>query len=171
MIQGLEDFKTYHKAMEVGEKVWEVVAKWSYFEKDAIGKQLVRAVDSIAANLSEGLGRYHYKEIKNFSYYSRGSLFETKTWLTKANTRKLIDETTFKELIKELDVIGKMINTYIKSIGEKSNEVNEPEEEYLRTINQNPESDPKSQSLTPKSQSPIPNPQVLMPNAQCPLTP
>lgn len=171
MIQGLEDFKTYHKAMEVGEKVWEVVAKWSYFEKDAIGKQLVRAVDSIAANLSEGLGRYHYKEIKNFSYYSRGSLFETKTWLTKANSRKLIDETTFKELIKELDVIGKMINTYIKSIGEKSNEVNEPEEEYLRTINQNPESDPKSQSLTPKSQSPIPNPQVLMPNAQCPLTP
>ena len=158
MIQGLEDFKTYHKAMEVGEKVWEVVAKWSYFEKDAIGKQLVRAVDSIAANLSEGLGRYHYKEIKNFSYYSRGSLFETKTWLTKANTRKLIDETTFKELIKELDVIGKMINTYIKSIGEKSNEINEPEEEYLRTINQNPESDPNAQPLTPKSQSLTPNP-------------
>ena len=144
MIQGLEDFKTYHKAMEVGEKVWGVVAKWSYFEKDTVGKQLVRAVDSIAANLSEGLGRYHYKEIKNFSYYSRGSLFETKTWLTKANTRKLIDETTFKELIKELDVIGKMINTYIKSIGEKSNEINEPEEEYLRTINQNPESDPNA---------------------------
>ena len=105
MIQGLEDFKTYHKAMEVGEKVWGVVAKWSYFEKDTVGKQLVRAVDSIAANLSEGLGRYHYKEIKNFSYYSRGSLFETKTWLTKANTRKLIDETTFKELIKENSIL------------------------------------------------------------------
>jgi four helix bundle protein len=160
MIQGLEDFKTYHKAMEVGEKVWEVVMKWNYFEKDTVGKQLVRAVDSIAANLSEGLGRYHYKEIKNFSYYSRGSLFETKTWLVKANTRKLIDENTFKELMKELDVIGKMINTYIKSIGEKSNEVNEPEEEYLPLS-----PTPNPQPLSSNPQVPMPNPQVPMPNA------
>jgi len=149
MIQGLEDFKTYHKAMDAGEKVWEVVTKWSYFEKDTVGKQLVRAVDSIAANLSEGLGRYHYKEIKNFSYYSRGSLFETKTWLTKANNRKLIDENTFKELTAELDIIGKMINTYIHSIGDKGNGVNDPEAEYI-PLSPNPQSpSPKSQSLSP----------------------
>ena len=30
MIQGLEDFKTYNKAMEVGEIVWQEVAKWSF---------------------------------------------------------------------------------------------------------------------------------------------
>lgn len=83
MISNLEDFKTYNLAMELGEKVWKIVKSWEYFEKDTIGKQLVRAVDSIAANLSEGLGRYHFKEIKNFGYYSRGSLFETRTWLTK----------------------------------------------------------------------------------------
>jgi four helix bundle protein len=93
-------------------------------------KQLVRAVDSIAANLSEGLGRYHYKEIKNFSYYSRGSLFETKTWLTKAANRKLIDQKTFEDLMKELDTIGKMMNNYINSIGEGTNGVKEPETEY-----------------------------------------
>lgn len=83
MISNLKDFKTYNLAMELGEKVWKIVNSWGYFEKDTIGKQLVRAVDSIAANLSEGLGRYHFKEIKNFGYYSRGSLFETRTWLTK----------------------------------------------------------------------------------------
>ncbi|MFM8911595.1 MAG: four helix bundle protein, partial [Flammeovirgaceae bacterium] len=54
MIQSLEDFKTYNRAMDVGEKVWTVVLKWNYFEKDTIGKQLVKATDSIAANLSEG---------------------------------------------------------------------------------------------------------------------
>ncbi len=142
MIQGLEDFKTYHKAMVVGEKVWEVVVKWNYFEKDTVGKQLVRAVDSIAANLSEGLGRYHYKEIKNFSYYSRGSLFETKTWLSKANNRKLIDSNIYKQLMDELDVIGKMINNYINSLGEKNSEVNEPEAEYVPTLT--PNLNPKS---------------------------
>ena len=126
MIQGLEDFKTYNKAIEVGEIVWQEVAKWSFFEKDTIGKQLVRSCDSIAANLSEGLGRYHFKESRNFSFYSRGSLFETRTWLDKAKNRKLIDEEVYKTLETALEVIGKMLNTYIKSIGT----LNEPEEIY-----------------------------------------
>lgn len=84
----LDDLKVYKLAMEIGEKVWGIVDKWSYFEKDTVGKQLVRAVDSVAANLSEGFGRYHYKENKNFSFYSRGSLYESRTWLEKANHRK-----------------------------------------------------------------------------------
>jgi four helix bundle protein len=151
MIQGLEDFKTYNKAMQVAKKVYDIVSKWNYFEKDTIGKQLVRSVDSIAANLSEGLGRYHYKEIRNFSYYSRGSLFETKTWLTKAHTRKLVDETFYNEFIKELDVIGRMMNTYINSIGERAGGVNEPEEEYRPMPNPQPPNaqPPNPQCLTP----------------------
>jgi four helix bundle protein len=118
MINDLEEFKTYNRAMVLGEVVWDMVIKWNYFEKDTIGKQLVRAVDSIAANLSEGLGRYHYKEKKNFSYYSRGSLFETQIGLTKAHNRKLMAETKFTEMKIDLEAIGKMINSYIKSIGE-----------------------------------------------------
>ena len=82
--------------MELGEKIWTRVIIWDYFPKDTIGKHLVKAVDSVAANLSEGYGRYHYKESKNFGYYSRGSLFETKTWLTKASNRFLFDESEIK---------------------------------------------------------------------------
>lgn len=126
MITNLEDFNAYNRAMELGEEVWSIVVKWGYFEKDTVGKQLVRAVDSIAANLSEGLGRYHYKETRNFGYYSWGSLFETKTWLAKSNSRHLINPDQFKKLMSELDVLGRMINRYINSIGD----VNEPLPEY-----------------------------------------
>ncbi len=70
----LEELKVYEQAMNLDEKVWNIVIKWNYFEKDTVGKQLVRAIDSVAANLSEGFGRFHYKEAKNFSYYSRGSI-------------------------------------------------------------------------------------------------
>ena len=83
MITTLEEFNVYNLALKLGGDIWSIVIKWSYFEKDTVGKQFVRAADSIAANLSEGLGRYQFKESKNFGYYSRGSLFETKTWLTK----------------------------------------------------------------------------------------
>ena len=163
MIQGLEDFKTYNKAMDMGEKIWQTVVNWNYFEKDTIGKQLVRASDSVAANLSEGLGRYHFKEIKNFCYYSRGSLFETKTWLTKAHNRKMIDEGKFKELMIEIDIIGKMVNNYINSIGDE-NRVHEPEEEYQLLSPNTQVPTPNTQVPTPNPQSPIPNPQVLSPN-------
>ena len=62
----LEELKVYQESMELGEKVWNLVIKWDNFSKDTMGKQLVKAVDSIAANLSEGFGRYHFREKKNF---------------------------------------------------------------------------------------------------------
>jgi four helix bundle protein len=116
----LEDLKVYNLAMDLGERVWEIIDRWNYFQKDTIGKQFVRAADSIAANLSEGFGRFHYKEAKNFSYYSRGSLYETKTWLTKSHNRGLISDDEFKSISASLDMIVKMLNNYIKSIGSVS---------------------------------------------------
>ncbi|NOY50036.1 MAG: four helix bundle protein [Chlorobi bacterium] len=112
----LEDFKVYHLSVDLGEKIYPLVMGWNYFDKDTIGKQLFRSADSIAANLSEGMGRYHYKERKNFSYYSRGSLFETKTWLTKAYRRKLLKEETFLDRTKDIESIGIKLNNYIKTL-------------------------------------------------------
>ena len=63
----IDELKVYQLSMDLGEDVWGEVSNWKYFEKDTVGKQLVRAADSIAANLSEGFGRYHYKEAKHYS--------------------------------------------------------------------------------------------------------
>ncbi len=111
----LEDLQVYSLSMEVGEDVWNIVDAWDNFAKDTVGKQLVRAIDSVAANLSEGFGRYHFREKTHFSYYSRGSLYESKTWLTKANKRKLIDDEKFNYVISEIDKIGIKLNNYISS--------------------------------------------------------
>jgi len=111
----LEDLKVYIKVMKIGDWVWQVVGEWNYFEKDNIGKQWVRSADSIAANKSEGYGRYHYKENQKFCYYSKGSLTETKTWLEKAHNRNLISKARYDFLQKELNTLLKMLNSYIKS--------------------------------------------------------
>lgn len=78
MSNRLEDLEVYNLSEDFGDEIWFIVAKWEYFAKDTIGKQLVRAADSIEANIAEGFGRYHYKENKNFCYFSRGSIIETK---------------------------------------------------------------------------------------------
>ena len=116
----LEDFNVYNLAMDLGEAVYSIVFQWNYFDKDTVGKQLVRAADSIAANLSEGMGRYHFKERKHFSYYSRGSLFETKTWLTKAYNRKLINDDQYRDLTNNIEIIGVKLNNYIRTIGKNN---------------------------------------------------
>lgn len=113
----IEELQVYQLSMVIAEKIWDIVDKWDYFNKDTIGKQLLRAIDSVAANLSEGFGRFHYKENINFCYYSRGSLFETKTWLTKANNRNLINNEDFLVFQDEIKTLGIKLNNYIKSIG------------------------------------------------------
>jgi four helix bundle protein len=116
----LEELQVYQLAMEMAEKIWNVVIFWNYFEKDTIGKQLIRAADSIAANLSEGFGRFFYKENKQFCYYFRGSLYETMTWLTKANNRNLINGSVYDGFCNDINAIGKKLNSYINSIGKQS---------------------------------------------------
>jgi len=113
----LEELTVYKMAMDIGERVWQMVDPWNYFEKDTISKQLVKAVDSVAANISEGFGRYHYKETRLFGYYARGSLFETKAWLTKAYNRNLVSEEEYYQFDRDIKTIGVKLNNYIKSIG------------------------------------------------------
>ncbi|WP_218919496.1 four helix bundle protein [Spirosoma aerolatum] len=64
--------------------MWQAVISWDFFAKDTVGKQLVRSVDSVAANISEGFGRYRYKGNIHFCYIARGSPLETRTWIDKA---------------------------------------------------------------------------------------
>lgn len=115
----LEELEVYKVAMEIGEIIWLIVGKWKYFEQDTLGKQFTRAADSIAFNISEGYGRFHYAENRNFCYYSRGSAFETRTAIEKAKTRKLITEEEIKNLNGKLGLYFKLINPYIKSIGKQ----------------------------------------------------
>jgi four helix bundle protein len=116
----LNDLRVYKISMEIGAEVWKITRDWDDFSKNTIGKQLVRSADSIAANISEGFGRYHYRDSRMFYYYARGSLFETTTWLRKANQRSLVSDeglATFEQSLKDL---GVKLNNYITSIKVKT---------------------------------------------------
>ncbi len=113
----LEELEVYQLAESFSEGIWKVVAGWDYFAKDTVGKQMVRSADSISANIAEGYGRYHYKENRNFCYFSRGSIIETKGWLKKSKNRNLITEEEFNELFENLQTIHLKLNAYMKFIG------------------------------------------------------
>ena len=122
MVTKLDDLVVYQVAMEIGDDIYNMVNPWTFFDKDTLGKQIVRSADSIALNIAEGYGRYHYKENKNFCFYSRGSQFETSTALIKAKHRSLVDEQIFTLINQKLERFHKLINGYIKSIGNSPND-------------------------------------------------
>jgi len=115
----LEDLEIYQLALEIGEYVWNIVDRWEYFPKRTIGAQFVDAADSVSSNIAEGYGRYFYKDRKQFCYYSRGSLMETKNWAIKSATRSLITQTEYDTLISKLQNLHFKLNSYIKKL--KSN--------------------------------------------------
>jgi four helix bundle protein len=119
----LEDLEVYKVAMEIGEIVWATVLKWDYFQKKTLGAQYVDAADSIALNISEGYGRFHFKENKNFCYYSRGSAKETLTATIKAKSRNLISQEDFILLSHKFDLYFRLMFGYINSIGTTGNGV------------------------------------------------
>ena len=113
----IDDLHVYQLAMKLAEKVWEIVMNWDSFAKYSIGKQYTEAADSIGSNISEGFGRFHFKDSKNFLYYSRGSLYETRTWTIKAHNRKLITDEQYEELKTDIHDLSIKLNNYISSIG------------------------------------------------------
>ena len=115
----LEDLQVYQISMKLADEVHDLILEWDNFHKFSTGTQLLDAADSVSANISEGYGRFHFKDHRNFLYFSRGSLSETKTWLTKAVNRGLITEEKYNDLMNRYNALGVKLNNYIKSIGDK----------------------------------------------------
>lgn len=113
-----ENLEVYQLSEKLADSIWDLVQDWGYFEKDTVGKQIVKAADSIGANISEGVGRRTFRENKRFVHIARGSLYETKHWLRRAYKRQLISPEQVDHLKPLLDELGPRLNAYLKSIGQ-----------------------------------------------------
>ena len=109
----VKDISAYKISFDLSNYVWDVVIKWNYFSKDTVGRQLVRAVDSISANIAEGFGRYFKKDKINFYRYSYGSIIECFDWIEKANKRNLLKEKECQYILSELKKLPKEVNHLI----------------------------------------------------------
>ena len=115
----LGDIRCYAIASELSDYVWNLVKKWEWFNKKALGSQLTEAVDSIAGNIAEGFGRYHKKDKIKFYYNARASVFESAHWIKKAFKRELIPEKDFEYILNELRKLPKEINHLISFTNER----------------------------------------------------
>lgn len=111
-----ETLEVYRVAEELADCAWEMVSSWGNLAKDTVGKQLIRAADSIGANIAEGCGRGTYRDNKHYVDVARGSLNETAHWLRRAYRRKLIPQSRTKHLQALMDRLAPMLNAYRRSL-------------------------------------------------------
>jgi len=114
---GFKDLLVWQRALEFANKVIQLTENLNT-EKNhyRLIEQIESASSSVSQNIAEGKGRYSAKEMRQFLYYSRGSLYETVTLLNLFALRKWITNNQLDELEAEAIEIGKMLNGLINSI-------------------------------------------------------
>ncbi len=115
-----ENLRVYQMSEVLADEVWSIVTDWNNFAKDTVGKQIVRAADSVGANIAEGEGRGTPMDNKRFVRIARGSLQETQHWLRRAYKRNLLTKEQVEKLKPLIENLSPSLNAYLRSIGSNS---------------------------------------------------
>jgi len=117
-----ENLEIYQLSEDLADRIWDIVLRWDTFAKDTVGKQIVRAADSVGANIAEGVGCGSHADNRRFVRTARGSLNETIHFLRRAFRRKLLSKEQTAALKPILDELPPRLNAYLNSIGRFSEE-------------------------------------------------
>ncbi len=109
----LYELDVYKLSEELSDMIWCDFNKWNKKVQNTIGYQIIRASDSITANMAEGYGRFIPADRKRFYIYSRGSLEETKSWLRKLIRREVISKSEASKYNTVITELGPELNAFI----------------------------------------------------------
>jgi len=130
--EALEDLKIFQVAERVCDRLYELVQPWSSLDKETVGVQLLRAADSVGANIAESYGLYHYGEKLNFLYYARGSLYKTKYWVRRCQQRRLLPADVCINAQKVQNELAIKLNALISNRRNSRNSAKESEANSLK---------------------------------------
>jgi len=114
-----EKLQVYQLSEKLADGIWKVVLGWNTFARDTVGKQIVRAIDGVGANIAEGSGRGSLQDNRRFVRMARGSLYETIHWLRRAYTRKLLSAVEVKALRTLIEELSPKLNAYLRSVDQR----------------------------------------------------
>lgn len=112
-----ETLEVYKLGERIADEIWKVVLRWDHFARDTVGKQLVRAADSIGANIAEGHGRGSDIDHRRFVKIARGSMNETAHFLRRAYRRDLLKASQIERLKPMFEELAPRLNAYLNAIG------------------------------------------------------
>jgi four helix bundle protein len=118
----------------LSDQVWEQVCRWDSFQKNTVGSQLVRALDSVGANLVEGDGRHSDKESLQFFSIAKASGREARYWLSRARKRELLDADQAEDFLARLESVVRRLNALITTRRRRLSQVHEESTPYYVSL-------------------------------------
>lgn len=117
--QKYTELEVWKKARAFTALMYKLTATFPKEEMYGLTSQIRRCAVSIPSNIAEGSGRRHAKETIQFLAISRGSLYELETQIYVCFDVGIISETQLGECINEIEVLGKLINGYIRYLNKE----------------------------------------------------
>jgi four helix bundle protein len=114
-----EKLQVYQLSEKLADNIWAIVVTWDSFAKETVGKQIVRAADSIGANIAEGSGRGSLPDNRRYVRIARGSLYETIHWLRRSYLRKLLSQAEVKKLRTLVEELSPKLNAFLRSVDQR----------------------------------------------------
>ena len=112
-VGSFEKLAVYQRAVALADEIAGEVLRWPSFHRWTLGIQLVRAADSIGANIAEANGRARDPDQRRLLIIARGSTYETQHWLNRAAARSLECPADASELAAE---VGRMLKGLVRSL-------------------------------------------------------
>ena len=78
-----------------------------------LGIQLVRATDSIGANIAEAYGRRGDMDQRRLLYIARGSAYEAEHWIDRAASRSLISDGFAPRINEVIRLLNGLIRSHL----------------------------------------------------------
>lgn len=102
--------------MELSERANEIVKGFPIDERFNLKSQMMRSIDSVALNISEGSISQSNKQLRKYISYSIGSLAEFVTCLFKSKYRNYISDQKFKSLYSSCELLMKQLIVFKRSV-------------------------------------------------------
>lgn len=116
MPQDFKQLRIWQESFSFADDIYKLTASFPKEERYGLTQQLRRAAVSIGANISEGCGKRTNKDFASFLYNSMGSIKECEHLLLFAKRQNFIGLTDFNTLNEKLNIIGKQLTNFIKTL-------------------------------------------------------
>jgi four helix bundle protein len=108
-IRSYRDLIVWQRAMDLIVDITALARSLAYADRLVHESQIRKAAVSVASALAEGSGRFHTRELRQYTYIARGSLWEVETQLIAIGRTIPVTVPRARACLEQSDQIGRML--------------------------------------------------------------
>lgn len=113
MSKSFYDLEVWQSGFGLLQEIYKITRSFPKFEQYALTSQMIRAANSVIANVAEAHGRFYYADKIRVFYIARAEINEVRSHLRVAQSQNYIDKETFSGLDKKYESLTMKLNSLI----------------------------------------------------------